>query len=154
MRIIEKSTTFIAVLLVAILFSAQTVFAANMKSYDISELGLSISVPSNMTVYTRTICESKQLLVDKGYSYDSLLSHFETNNIYFNAMRLRLKTLSHLLNLKTKIMIVTVMILPFVNTVVRSLLMVRYSAISVEQKSIILYSTNILQSGHLCDIIT
>lgn len=86
MNIIKKSVIFIAIILVFILFSAQTVFASSMKSYDISELELSISVPSNMTVYTRTICENEQLLVDNGYTYDSLISQFKTNNIYFNAL--------------------------------------------------------------------
>ena len=74
----------IVILLLAIPFNI-SVFAAS-NTYDLDELGLQVTIPTDYSVITRDTPANAPIFSDLGTTKTELISYFETGNIYLNAI--------------------------------------------------------------------
>ena len=71
--------------IIATCFSRMPVFAMG-STYDLPELGLEVSVPTEYAVITRDTPEEDAVFSDLGTTKKDLISQYEANNIYLNAV--------------------------------------------------------------------
>lgn len=81
-----KKVLCISFSLLFILFSAFSVYAEN-ETYFISDLNISIDIPSDYNIFTRDIEEDSFTLKKFRYTKDELLETLEEKNIYFEAFK-------------------------------------------------------------------
>jgi len=77
----------LVVLIVALMmvFTSTVAFAGN-KEYRIEEAGMTIKIPDDMYVFTRSTPVDDPNLKALGFSYEGLISSFELANIYLEAV--------------------------------------------------------------------
>lgn len=73
----------IFILLVAV--SSMPVLGANTK-YDMGDIGLSVSLPDTMVVFTRETPPDDEIFASLGITYDGMMSMMESTHTYVNAM--------------------------------------------------------------------
>lgn len=77
------ATFFVLVMVMAALCGP--VYAAS-NTYELDELGLKVTIPSGYSVVTRDTPTNAQVFSDLGLKGSEVLSYFEANSIYLNAI--------------------------------------------------------------------
>ncbi len=80
----KKSLTIILTALLLLSFSIGVSAASN--TYELAELDLSISIPSQYSVITRNTSASDPIFGQLGTTKNELMSHFQSSGIYLNAV--------------------------------------------------------------------
>lgn len=78
-------TVFFTLVLTCALTGTTTVFAAS-NTYDLPELGLQVTIPTDYSVITRDTSSSASIFSDLGTTKSALITQFESKNIYLNAV--------------------------------------------------------------------
>ena len=81
----KKFLTSAIIVLMAVLFSSNPVFAAS-DTYDLDDLELQVRIPSGYIVITRNISANAPILRDLGMTKAEVVRQFEASNIYLNAV--------------------------------------------------------------------
>lgn len=77
---------FIPIFLLVIAISTFSQALAVVDTYELSELELEVTIPSEYTVITRDISASDPIFSELGITKSDLISQFEASNIYLNAL--------------------------------------------------------------------
>ena len=81
-----KKPFLFAIALMCMLTSVPAAYAANSTTYELSELNMTIDVPADWITFTRDIDENDPNLEQMGTTAETLISTYETNSIYLNAV--------------------------------------------------------------------
>ena len=81
----RRLVSLFSVLLVVIMASPLLAFAAGSTTYDLDDLGLSIVIPDNYIVFTRSIESNDPHLSEYGLTKDGMESLMKERSIYLNA---------------------------------------------------------------------
>ena len=83
----KRLSLVIVLCLVLALFTPMTIMATDAaNTYELSELELSVDIPDKYSVITRETDAGDPVFGKYGISKESVTAHFETNNIYLNAL--------------------------------------------------------------------
>ncbi|MBQ9663395.1 MAG: hypothetical protein IJV40_09630 [Oscillospiraceae bacterium] len=81
---LKRILSFILCVILVLPIFASTAYAKSLP-YQISEIGMSIELPDHYDVYTRDMDMSSPLVVDYGYTEESLMEEFTSYNKYLFA---------------------------------------------------------------------
>lgn len=81
-----KGIKLLMAILVMVLMIVFTSAAENITAYELKEVGMTVSLPTNYLTATRDMKKDSPFLSATGIAYDSLMSYMQSDYIYLDAV--------------------------------------------------------------------